>query len=475
MLVNLTSLVLYSNEIETFPTSIEKLTKLKVLDCSRNKLTMLPEAVGNLPELTSLNLSFNKLKAIPAQKKNKNLSILNLSHNLLETFPDICYAELEHLSELDISHNKIETIPNDISCLQSLKIWNMSDNRVSEIPVEVANCRRLKELDLKGNKLKDNRLKKLVEQCRTKQILEYAKSHCGKSARTGNTNERISENEEKLEEKMLKNESRVGGEDTSMDEKSKYIIKVKRSNTLSIKIGESVEKIRPFIAGCIVRNVSLKDDNFKKFIKLQTKLHDGICDKRRSAAIATHDLKLIPSGDLLYTALNPADIEIKPLNGKKTCKADELLAKLKSEAENLRKEKKRNVVSGIHKYLHLLDGKSNLPCLSDSSGIIISLPPLTNSDITKMSSLTDSMLIEVTSSVSTHICKTVLDELLRELMMLGPHRSEISEEIDSNDTLIVEQVKVIDMEGNTKLLYPSRTDLNFEDEQIKVVYETSKD
>lgn len=62
----------------------------------------------------------------------------------------------------------------------------------------------------------------------------------------------------------------------------------------------------------------------------------------------------------------------------------ELYAKLKSEAEALRKEKKRNVYSGVHKYLYLLEGQSKYPCVLDALNRVISFPPITNSDISKV-------------------------------------------------------------------------------------------
>lgn len=62
----------------------------------------------------------------------------------------------------------------------------------------------------------------------------------------------------------------------------------------------------------------------------------------------------------------------------------ELYAKLQSEADALRKEKKRNVYSGIHKYLYLLEGKKEYPCLKADEEVI-SFPPITNSEVTKVS------------------------------------------------------------------------------------------
>lgn len=63
----------------------------------------------------------------------------------------------------------------------------------------------------------------------------------------------------------------------------------------------------------------------------------------------------------------------------------QLFAKLQTEAEILRKEKKRSTYSGIHKYLYLLEGRPKYPCLLNSAEVI-SFPPITNSDTTKVNS-----------------------------------------------------------------------------------------
>jgi hypothetical protein len=40
----------------------------------------------------------------------------------------------------------------------------------------------LTELNLKGNKLSDKRLLKLVDQCHSKQVLDYVRQHCVRSS-----------------------------------------------------------------------------------------------------------------------------------------------------------------------------------------------------------------------------------------------------------------------------------------------------
>ena len=110
-------------------------------------------------------------------------------------------------------------------------------------------------------------------------------------------------------------------------------------------------------------------------------------------------------GNLTYTAMLPQEIQIKPLNRSKNYSGAALFRKLQTEAEILRKEKKRNAYSGIHKYLYLIEGKPLFPCLLDHEMQVISFPPITNSDITKMSANSTNMLVEVTSATSQQICR----------------------------------------------------------------------
>lgn len=60
------------------------------------------------------------------------------------------------------------------------------------------------------------------------------------------------------------------------------------------------------------------------------------------------------------------------------------MRQLQLEAEEHRKQRKRQTVSGLHRYLHLLDGQDRYPCLVDADGDVISFPPITNSEKTKV-------------------------------------------------------------------------------------------
>jgi len=136
---------------------------------------------------------------------------------------------------------------------------------------------------LKGNKLSDRRLTKLINQCTTKQILDYVKLHCPRSELS--TTETNTSKKGKKGQKISESESTMD----SLAHKLK-VLKV-ADDTPVIKVTEDVKSIRPYIAACIVKNVSFTEESFKMFIQLH-----GICEKRNAATIATHDLKLVAPG-----------------------------------------------------------------------------------------------------------------------------------------------------------------------------------
>ena len=78
---------------------------------------------------------------------------------------------------------------------------------------------------------------------------------------------------------------------------------------------------------------------------------------------------------------------IVPLSSPHPTPADKLVTQLKTEAEALRKEKKRSAVTGLHQYLHLLESWTSYPCLMDGD-TVVSFPPVTNSGDTRISDMT---------------------------------------------------------------------------------------
>lgn len=80
-------------------------------------------------------------------------------------------------------------------------------------------------------------------------------------------------------------------------------------------------------------------------------------------------------------------------------------------------------------------------------------------------------MIEVTSSTSIGDCRSTIEELLKEMILAGlgstPANTNNAPEVDGNkpvnNQLIVQQIKITDLDGNLRAVYPSKTDLNFEE------------
>ncbi|XP_044134194.1 leucine-rich repeat-containing protein 47-like [Bufo gargarizans] len=491
-LSHLQSLILCKNKLRSLPRSLEQLRGLKVLDVSGNELEELPAELCNLPELCTLNVSWNRLRELPpGLERCTKLAGLNLSRNLVTRLPaGLMSPQLTLLASITAADNQLQELGGEIGHLSGLKSLDLSNNQLTEIPPELADCTKLKEINFKGNKLKDKRLEKMVNGCQTKSILEYLRV----GGRGGGKGKSKIENAVKEEVKDKKKKQRKPKKDSGGDDEDEEVENMNRMMLRVLHISEnpaalivsasaSVKDVRPYIVCCVVKGMNLKPGNsLKRFLTAQTKLHEDLCDKRTLATIATHDLHLV-KGPLLYDARPPKEFTIVPLN-RKEINAKELVRQLQLEAEEQRKQKKRQNVSGLHRYLRLLDGKEYYPCLVDAENAVISFPPITNSDKTKVRKSTRDLLLEVTSSSSLQICKEVMDALIAKMAELNKFTLENKEEEVTSDTepdegaahqkpvadptpevegsseLVLEQVRVADADGNLKVLYPSKTDLN---------------
>ncbi|XP_050459108.1 leucine-rich repeat-containing protein 47-like [Cataglyphis hispanica] len=456
-LTNLTTLILHSNEIAELPSSIDKLINLKVFDCSRNKLASYPQQLCNLPQLKILNLASNLLESIPSLRKNVALSVLNIGNNKLKIFPDVCYAELICLSEIYVNNNKIKQIPITIKQLSGLRVLNLECNLFADLPAELTEINQLEQLHLMSD---DN----TETSCDCVNIATKIYNHLELS--------NIAHHYTNLK----KNNHFPSCFDLMHLKRPKIVIERVTHNTPAIEVTEHVYSVRPFIAACILKNINFTEISFKKFLQLQIRLRNGICENKYAATLVTHDMKFIESGNLTYTAKSSKELKIQPSMRKKMYTGKELFEKLQAEAENVRKITKQDVYPERYKYLNLLKGKSLFPCLLDYSGAVLSLPPIINSKITEVSLSTQQMLVEVTSGSSYTICRNILDQFLKELLISDIIDPKLKETNDYN-SITVEQVKVKFMDRKQKVIYPSTKDFDedFMKDLIKVVVEREKE
>uniref|UniRef100_A0A182T817 B3/B4 tRNA-binding domain-containing protein n=1 Tax=Anopheles maculatus TaxID=74869 RepID=A0A182T817_9DIPT len=395
------------------------------------------------------------------------LNLLDVSDTALEKISPRIDA-LNHLQSLLLYRNKIAQLPATIGQLGELKVLDLSGNRLTKI-------------NLKGNPLKDKRLLKLVDQCRSKQVLDYVEKNGYVPPKTAPKQEA----DENQSNGTQESSTSVPEEDIQL----KIVVHKATENTPKVTFTQEARANRPHILLCIVRNFPLT--NMKKFLQLQNALHDNECGRRELATIATHDLAKI-KGSIRYHAAPPGEIQITALGaaaqGKVT--AEKYYADLCHQADLLRKEKKRNTYSGVHKYITLLTCKELFAFLSDEEKVI-SLPPLTNCDETKISSTCTDMLVEVTSSVGHGPCVRVMNALLERMLLMEvevvgstvPHAStngnvskpgekklkkskaaskepEIAKVCyNRSATLTVEQVQLYDGDGKLHSVFPGKGDL----------------
>ncbi|CRK90186.1 CLUMA_CG003900, isoform A [Clunio marinus] len=445
---NLQSLLLFGNHLSSLPASIEKLHKLKILDLSSNKLTEFDFDFSKMEHLSTINLSNNEISVF---KLKSSIHVLDLSMNKISQFPEIPSS----VTDLKMSKNHLKEIPHDMK-LPNLKNLDLSENEITAVPKSLGSI-KLKTFGFKNNPLKDKKLYKYIDQ---NQALKAIMDHISKMGLTA-----------PLEDKEKKSNGKKENSTQEITQKNiaklHQIIVKKANENFKIVFDPSVKETRGFILCCIVNNLQLTSSILKEFLQFQTKLHDGICKKRESATIATHDLDLIQSQSLRYSTKLKDDIMIHPLGRSKVVTASEYYNNLKSEADVIRKEKKRSQYTGIYKFLHLLDDEENFAILETDNGVVLSLPPLTNSDVSKMSANTKRMLIEVTSSVNAAICHQVMSAMLIKTFELC--HSQVDGD-DGKKILEIEQVRVVNIDGGLKTIFPSKVDLvDMENERTQII------
>ena len=153
--VDLTKLILASNQISKISPKVKHLMSLQILDLHDNNLTFLPEEIGELENLTKLNVSHNKLTFLPMGfYQLKNLRVLNLCHNELnEIHEDICHLIM--LENFDLAYNKLIELPTGIGSLNKVNNFNASHNVLESIPYDIAFMKALTCLELSHNNLVD--------------------------------------------------------------------------------------------------------------------------------------------------------------------------------------------------------------------------------------------------------------------------------------------------------------------------------
>lgn len=181
----------------------------------------------------------------------------------------------------------------------------------------------------------------------------------------------------------------------------KYAAKASGQNTKVI-IDKTVEKVRPYTACAIVKNLKFDDDKIKEMIQVQEKLHASFGRNRKRVAIGIYPLEHIKL-PIYYKAMDPDEIKFQPLESGKIMTGRQILSQHPTGKE----------------YSYLLDGLNKYPVFIDSNNEILSMPPIINSQKTgKVTEKTSEVFIEC-SGFDFRIMEQCLNMLVCVLADMG--------------------------------------------------------
>ncbi|KAI4212706.1 MAG: hypothetical protein LQ351_004597 [Letrouitia transgressa] len=152
----LESLDLHGNRLSALPSGLLKLSRLTILNLSRNHLKSIDttfHVVCQMPSLQELYLAENGFSGpMPPIGGLQNLESFDIRSNALNTLSDDVSA-CSKLRTLDVSNNKLTGLPAAL-CLPNLRTLNLSLNCITNMNSVVAmSAPHLTTFDISGNRI----------------------------------------------------------------------------------------------------------------------------------------------------------------------------------------------------------------------------------------------------------------------------------------------------------------------------------
>lgn len=163
-----------------------------------------------------------------------------------------------------------------------------------------------------------------------------------------------------------------------------------RQGITEVNVDDSVEEVRPYIGGAVVRDVELTPRIINGLIQLQEKLHQTVGRRRDKIAIGLHDMETVEP-PFTYKAVEPEQVSFKPLEYDKEIHLEEILDEHDKGQE----------------YAWILEDEDKYPVIADDDGKILSFPPIINNQLTEVTSDTTDIFIDVTGKHKGTVLKVV--------------------------------------------------------------------
>lgn len=174
------------------------------------------------------------------------------------------------------------------------------------------------------------------------------------------------------------------------------------------------ESYRPNIVCAVVRGLPLDEELIKIVMKMQENLHWALGRDRQKASIGVYDLDTVEP-DFHYKALANDEIRFVPLGG---MPGDTAYPEV-TPTEILESHPKGTV------YQHLLADFDRYPILMDSKGTVLSMPPIINSEDTRVSEKTKDFFIDVTGPETKDVHRA-LNVLVSSLAEFGGQTESVT-------------------------------------------------
>lgn len=158
---------------------------------------------------------------------------------------------------------------------------------------------------------------------------------------------------------------------------------------LTVNVSPDTARIRPYFSCAVLRNIKFDKTRYESFIALQDKLHSNLARNRTLVAIGTHDLDTL-EGPFSYEALPPEEIKFAPLNQTKVMNAKEMM-------EFYEKDKH------LSRYLPIIRDSPVYPIIYDKNRTVLSMPPIINSNHSKITLDTKNVFIDITATDKTKV------------------------------------------------------------------------
>ena len=206
-------------------------------------------------------------------------------------------------------------------------------------------------------------------------------------------------------------------------EMPKYRLKAPTNGELlKCYVKEDTMQIRPYFSAAILRGIKFTKARYESFIALQDKLHMNLARQRSLVAIGTHDLDTI-KGPFSYEALPPDEIKFAPLNKTQEMTATEMMTFYEKDKH-------------LSRYLHIIRDSPVYPIIYDANRQVLSMPPIINSNHSKITLDTTNVFIDITAvdktklEIVNHMIVSMFSEYCEEpfsiepVEIISPHNKE---------------------------------------------------